>query len=344
MRTLLQITTALVLLPWPLLVLTCWTTLAEPEWDAKKAPLLVLTLTLTYPSLIFLAYHHFGQSFLSLPSARCLGLSVLVTAVVSVWLGFPRVYSHTLLGIHRYGYSTSGGAVYHAGEVIPGADARSFATLGAPEDHCLYARDARRVYYQGMPLPGAEPSSFQAIAGGPYYRDAHGVFLQGDPIAGADAASFQALDFGFSRDRARVYYGTQPLPDADVQSFRALGSAIAKDKRRIFLGEKPYLEQADAASFSLLDDGTYGRDARHIYVISRAEIIDAAELESFEPLRAGYSKDRQHVYFNDHRLGRTRVIEGADAGSFQVLSEFDPDLATDARDARHTYARGEPES
>ena len=86
-----------------------------------------------------------------------------------------------------------------------------------------------------------------------------------------------------------------------------------------FPGKAFEISNGDAAIFEALGS-TYGRDKSHVYV--NGALLPDADAPSFElPDRAGFAKDRQHVYQQDRPISD-------DPGQFEL---FDGDLAKDSQ-------------
>ena len=86
-----------------------------------------------------------------------------------------------------------------------------------------------------------------------------------------------------------------------------------------FPGKAFEISNGDAAIFEALGS-TYGRDKSHVYV--NGALLPDADAPSFELLdRAGFAKDRQHVYQQDRPISD-------DPGQFEL---FDCDLAKDSQ-------------
>lgn len=75
----------------------------------------------------------------------------------------------------------------YAGEILAGADAKSFQRIKSRRSSLFY-RDKRRVYYQGKPVGGADPKSFEVGPGYNEGRDHAWLYVETaktEPRAGA---------------------------------------------------------------------------------------------------------------------------------------------------------------
>ena len=215
-----------------------------------------------------------------------------------------------------------GGVWHYRKAPIPGADAASFQVLSAH-----YARDKARVYYADSERKGQE-----------YYLVRHDRV---DAIDGADAASFVVLPHGHGRDRASVYYAGRRLAVEDVASFEVLDADLARDRVRAYCLRRP-IPGSHGASF-VGAGGDYARDRSRAYHcgLTGDGGRDATVLPlggeapaALEVLASGYARTARRVFY------RGRPVPGADAPTFTVPTEHDPE--SDARDARRRYLAGRP--
>lgn len=200
-------------------------------------------------------------------------------------------------------------------------------------------------------------------------------------IEGADVATFalvedekgQSYNAEYARDKNHVYYGTISISNADPASFVSFYtdytnggfSSLAKDAHHVYFGGA-LVTEADPGSFRILgetdDHGAYAVDKTHVFITVTVEVPDTytytsqikmiphADPVTFVWLDGNYTKDKNQVYYDvrDH----TRVVAGADPGSFSVITgnhrcaaeeTIDPrevDMYADAKDKNHCYIRG----
>ena len=247
---------------------------------------------------------------------------------------------------------------------VRGADVDSFEVLNA-----LYARDAGRVYYRCGKVPKADPGSFRVLdpgfyvdpnedyadgqPGAParqfrgYARDHRAVFHYVDTIGqpsevrGADLETFEVLDWGFARDRSRVYHERNPLkgasPEAFVQlsvffsttesaiyyldrlligadpsTFRVVRGQLARDARCVYLYDRIVLG-ADPATYQMVGHTSIGKDGARVF--ANGEPIPGADPETFERVGGLYHRDRDRVYFAGKPVPKARP------GSFRYIRE-----------------------
>jgi hypothetical protein len=235
------------------------------------------------------------------------------------------------------------------GSRIDAADPATFEPFAGSEFQ--YARDGARVYFGRRTIDGADPASFAPLSeeerARGFWKDRAAVYLDGWRIEDADGASFERLSAFYARDRERVFYDGRWLRDADRATFEVLkdgGSGYARDRSGLFLLDRRVFEGADVASFAVIEDSEYARDAQHVYRQPRSRddagrVIEGADPATFEPLGRSYARDAAHVFYDGD--SGVYVIEGADAASFEITN-YDSATHTEARDRNHRYMQGKP--
>ena len=143
------------------------------------------------------------------------------------------------------GYAATDSHVYHNGQIIGRADARTFE-LFKPE--VGITRDKRFVYFNDEVIPGADPKSFEQVSGYTF-KDKSGVYAEGKKVTGLRAASVRASEFGtYLVDSAAVFKQGRPLAQRDPATFVELQPQWTKDKTAVYYNDEP-VPQIDAASF-----------------------------------------------------------------------------------------------
>jgi DKNYY family len=162
------------------------------------------------------------------------------------------------------GYARTEHRVYHKGQVLAYADARSFE-LFKPE--VGITRDKRAVYFDDQIIAGADPATFEQVHGytfkdrggvytegrrlgginpasvratefGNYLVDDQSVFKAGQRLAGRDAATFAELQHPWSRDKLGAYYQDVAVPGVDLPSFKTTGLDRAEDRNYRYEGPR----------------------------------------------------------------------------------------------------------
>lgn len=179
-----------------------------------------------------------------------------------------------------------------------------------------------------------------------YARRDSTVCYQGQVLAGADLATFTELGFGYGKDKFNVYYRGEVLEFVNPNTFEV----DAKYTRRHKIGDKRTAAFGGTGNGRAPQNGNnaqakippavlttlgLGTTVSGEYTVAAGGVryegqpVKGADAASFEPLKAGYAKDKHHAYYMGH------VIRGALGGEhFQYTHD---DYATDGL---HTYFKG----
>ena len=140
-------------------------------------------------------------------------------------------------------YRKSHGQITFYGELIKGADQKSFIAINAQ-----YAKDSNNVYYNGRILEEADPDTFEIVgsagAFGTYTKDKNYVWLGERKLEDADPSTFQFYkNSNYAKDINFVYHAGCKVKGADASSFEAItGNNIphyyGKDKNYVYIGGK----------------------------------------------------------------------------------------------------------
>jgi hypothetical protein len=112
---------------------------------------------------------------------------------------------------------------------------------------------------------------------------------------------------GYSVAGDTVYWNAKPLADAEAGSFSQIVEKLAFDENRFYDAGRVLETTADPASFRLIND-LYYRDDKQVFYVPYHEI---------------------------------KLVEGADASTFEVVEETSNGIKTDAQDAHFRYYSGE---
>ena len=172
--------------------------------------------------------------------------------------------------------SESGVVATTTGQLVPGADPKTFVALNK-----IYGKDVKHVYAilryepETIPqeLPDADPNTFQYVGGG-YSKDASNVYWWYHQVLGADPKSLVLVDeyAVYAKDDHQIYIGQYPIHlSFDVKTFVHLSSGYFKDSKNVYWGENDgigIMKDADSATFSLISGrGTYdAQDKNHKYL------------------------------------------------------------------------------
>ncbi len=212
-------------------------------------------------------------------------------------------------------------AVYSYGERI--ADLGTFQVL---DDY--YSKDKNHVFYSYRKIEGADSATFEIISSrrrSSLAKDKYAVYGYGERIEGADPSTYAIFFEGnltFAKDKYAVYTenGERKINEADPDTFEIIYSDdhydFAKDKNHVFVvvatamggSVVNIIDGADLSTFETLT-GKYSKDKNHVYRYEK--IVEDADPDTFQLLDYGYSKDKNHVY----KYGK--IVEGEDPGTFK---------------------------
>lgn len=242
-------------------------------------------------------------------------------------------------------FVTNGKPTYHDWNTSEGnitipladADVNSFASFDHPSKSvALFAKDKNCVYmainYGPVVIDGALPDSFSLVSeNGEYAKDKLRAYFIGTPIQGSDPATFVHLMHPFSRDANGAHIGPLTIPVQDLETWEPLSEGVCES---LWSGNKP------TRARKIFICG-WSRDRVQFY--RGTTPVSTVDRKSFVPLGHFYGKDDDGVYsFLDIDCC---LIEGADPGSFRVLTEeqiLACGYAYDAEDRNRKYRTGEP--
>ncbi len=162
------------------------------------------------------------------------------------------------------------------------------------------------VTYFGVPVQGANAAEFESL-GDCYGRDRRRVFWRTREVEGADVETFRDLGFDWGADRDAVFECGRAKEGYDPATMKAFNEKYALDRNGAYLNGSP-IPNVDPAQF-----GVWGGFMR---IGDRCEYdgrpIDA-HADTFRGVGGDYAVDDQRVYF------RTKVVEGADASTFEGI-------------------------
>lgn len=274
---------------------------------------------------------------------------------------FPREVDHESFTPLSYEYSKDKNHVYIRSDILEGADPQSFEVVELSEGNTSYAKDKNHIFYRGtiLNLPNVDTESVEFLDH-LVIKDKKNVYLEKDRsvieyeiITRADSATFQKLGpcggaetsgGNYFKDKNNIFViytdgRYKILEEVDASSFEYLGSygtemgsgSYAKDKDRIYGSCGEILENFDPKTFRMFGDMGMAQDKNSI--ISWGNVVEGADVASFEFLGEALWKDKNRVYY----LGR--VIEGADLATFTMVKEKtdSPYPSMYGKDKNHVY-------
>ncbi len=196
-----------------------------------------------------------------------------------------------------------------------------------------YNNEGNAVYYeywnegsgQHKDKINANPKTFKVLKFSNYAKDDKNVFYQGEQILGADALTFAALDDLYARDKHNGYYGRDTVKTSHGATFRVINSYYSTDEFDVFYTIEP-LKTADPKNFKFIygegDYQSWTSDGKFYYYNNYKVPSDDYENMTVFDQSGGLSKDKNWVYFLDHKLnidesGR-KIIDTVDIATFKV--------------------------
>ena len=146
-------------------------------------------------------------------------------------------------------------------------------------------------------------------------------------VENADFKTFVKLNDVYGKDGKSVFYFDKKLEGADVETFQVIGEVNGKDKKYIYnYDEKMEVNPKDFKLYKNKDKLLYFRNNGKLYIGgSFLEVEYVQDLDSFEVIDEGYSKDKYNIYFTRNDVVK---LEGADKDSF-VIQENENDFSYD---------------
>ena len=197
-----------------------------------------------------------------------------------------------------------------------------------------YEIDGNAVYYKSWNEGSgsqkekldADPRTFKVLKNDSYAKDKQKVFYEGDTIKGAAAATFETLGEWYARDRNKGYYGRDSIILSKGQTFRVIDDYYSTDGLNIFYDTLPLnVRSLKNFHFVFNDKNEYARWATdgcfYYYMNFKVPSDDYTNVKVYEK-SGGLSKDKEYVYFLDHKLNYDvdgkKVVDSIDAASFIV--------------------------
>ena len=147
-------------------------------------------------------------------------------------------------------------------------------------------------------------------------------------VDNADFKTFVELNKIYGKDSENVFYEDRKLDNADLKTFQTIGETNGKDKKYIyFYDEKMEINPKDFKLYKNKDKLLYFRNNGKLYIGgSFLEVEYVQDLDSFEAIDEGYSKDKYNIYYAG------TPIYGVDKSTFQIIM---PDYY--AKDKNNVY-------
>ena len=145
----------------------------------------------------------------------------------------------------------------------------------------------------------------------------------------ADSKTFVELNKIYGKDSKNVFYEDKKLENADLKTFQIIGEVTGKDKKYIYnYDEKMEINPKDFKLYKNKDKLLYFRNNGKLYIGgSFLEVEYVQDLNSFEVIDQGYSKDKYNIYYAG------TPIYDVDKSTFQIIM---PDYY--AKDKNNVYS------
>lgn len=207
-------------------------------------------------------------------------------------------------------------------------------------------------------VEGADPETLKVFGfSGVYAKDKGHVFLEGNLIPEADPSTFRILEdlHKYAKDETYLFWATRKIGEIS-DGFEYLGGGFAKNDSHVF-NRGEIVRGAYAKTFELMDEkGFFAKD--HQSVFCSGKKLKGAHAATFKKVKFCYYVDQHFVYYLSYKLAhsnstdfkyfgdrysksgnnvyyREKVIEGADATSFKVISGKNGKYL--AEDKNHKY-------
>jgi hypothetical protein len=216
-------------------------------------------------------------------------------------------------------YTKSNGSVYKTNSTnfskteLVQADYKTFKVFPFIE----LAKDKNYVYCEGRPIQADAPT-FQSINKW-YYKDKTQVYFFGFGngkefnIARADPNTFKTYSkYPWSHDAKNIFWGTHALSIIQILTFKPIDENWAKDEEHYY-NTYFVVDSADYTSFTILNP-CYSRDKQHVFYQNK--IIPNCSPNDFVAhkfLNTGH--DNEYVYYLDKRV---RKITDSDRKAYRI--------------------------
>lgn len=227
---------------------------------------------------------------------------------------------------------------------VPDINTSDVATLSAPKEQWdEIAEKTRSTYlsdFHEVIKIKKTGGYYEIVEGHVTFHSVFGV----NGVLDADAATFSDSGGGFGKDKQHVFYRSEVVKgfdpesfvskDADPESFVVIGPYTGKDANAIYRASHR-CPQCDLQSFRKINDDLYlDKNAAYFASGSNWKRIPSADPQSVQRLSDLFSKDTQHVFFDE------TAIAGADPESFKIHSPCDCEFC--GEDKNRCYWFGQP--
>ncbi len=136
-------------------------------------------------------------------------------------------------------YAKDDNSVYYRGELINGANPKTFKILDwkindqklmrSDDDQKNHAIDDKKAYFKGVPIIGSNPETYEVLHNF-YSKDKENIYNSENTIEEADYDTFEVLSRCYAKDKNYIYCNGEPLEEADYDTFEVEYVCSAFDK------------------------------------------------------------------------------------------------------------------
>ncbi|MFT5265219.1 MAG: hypothetical protein ACI8YQ_003970 [Polaribacter sp.] len=219
----------------------------------------------------------------------------------------------------KHRYSKDDFQIYFDGEVVVGADSRTFEVIDYGK-----GKDSNFHYY-GKSIINS-PQTFKELSKG-YSIDSLSVYYKWSLIKDAKPEGFVILNQFWSKDNSYIYLEGEKTELIEFNTFSLIKGKYVKDKNSVFYLSS-IINEVDSKTTESVDSWNWIRDKNSYFF--KGEKVKDIDYASFQILKNDYSKDKNRVYF------RLEPLNEIDVQSFQTTNG-----TYGGRDKSGEYYKGE---
>lgn len=247
-------------------------------------------------------------------------------------------------------FTRDSSGLYLNNQKLEGANPQTFELIDRQPN---FARDDQYLFYKHYRIEGVDFESVEIIGGDypndttDYLKDKNGAYFVYDELAsgnilipqkleGADLETLE-VDLGhFSRNylaktKDFIYFRGKKIEGIEPKGFWIFHPHYAENNETVYgvfqeLGAEQVfvpLEDSEHWNFKVLTEkeaeNSFAKDGKQVYFNGGIIPIEGVEVESVELLSYGFFKDGNRIYCQSGEAQEWKVLEGADAQSFEFI-------------------------
>ncbi|HMS41215.1 MAG TPA: DKNYY domain-containing protein [Pyrinomonadaceae bacterium] len=212
-------------------------------------------------------------------------------------------------------------------------DLQTFEQIGKTN----YFRDKNHVFTANRLIDGADPRTFEVNPrfNEKYAKDKSNVFYAASKVDGCDVATHQIIDENYHKDQTHVFFVLKKFSD-DAANFEKLSEVFSRDGKFAYWKSTKISDDAkNFVAFPSEKSDAYAKDSRTVFWCDKK--MENVDIASFVGLNHHYAKDKNKVYFAAGNLNLPRILEKADAATFEIVKNED---GIDAKDKDNFFNFG----